>query len=278
MRYLSDTKSCNATNVIGGAPLPCPKLFTIATGLIFFHIILFVCLPGGIAASIQTQIVEEALGNQFCKANLSLILCGCDSSTDAAGNQSGPNYKHFLDADLLKSVNYMEREKLKILNLSITADTDQTSRALALYHMGLLFHTAQEFYFRSNYLELKLAEFEKSRHVPTSEELYGLDLVDWNSLTTMLRGGGKSNLVVNQLEKGDPNSEESKRKIAGLTYFAVTRELSFRETERQWRQLSSLIRARLPKNGTQVLVALQNAGVPEQTIADLIREQESVHK
>jgi len=141
-----------------------------------------------------------------------------------------------------------------------------------------LFHTAQEFYARSNYIELKLAGIQKAKHVPSNEELYGLELVDWNELSTLLRAGGKSNLTVNQLDKMDSSVDESKKTIAGVTYLAIAKELSVRETERQWHQLSSLIRARMAKNGPQILVALQNAGVPDEVVADLKKEQESALK
>jgi hypothetical protein len=279
MRYLSDTKSSNATMIGRGSPeVRQRRALNFVAGFILFQLSFLIWLPGGLAASIQSQMIEEALGNQFCKTNLNLILWGSDSNVDAAGNETGPSYKHFLDSDLLKSVNYMEREKLKILNLCITADSDLSSRALALYHMGLLFHTAQEFYARSNYIELKLAAFEKAKHVPSKEELYGLELVDWNELGMLLRGGGKSNLAVNQLNKIDSTSDESKKTIAGLTYFAIVKELSVRETERQWHQLSSLIKARMAKNGPQILVALENAGVPDEIVADLRKEQESALK
>jgi len=277
MRYPSYTKSCNATSTACGNHICPAKILKIM--LVFLTVQLG--LAGGwaeaVSASVQTQVIEEALGGQFCQDNLKVIVWGCDSGSEDAAD-SGPSYKHFLDADLLKSINYMEREKLKILNLCITADSDQASRALALYHMGLLIHTAQEFYARSNYLELKLADYEKAKHVPTSEELYGLELVDWNALTTLLRNGSKSNLQITAVEKGNPDSAESQKKVAGVSYFAVARELSLRETERQWHQLSSLIKSRLTKNGTEVLVALQNAGVPEQAIADLKREQDGLLK
>jgi hypothetical protein len=280
MRYLSDTKSSNATMVVGHKSLATPhrRLLNFAFVFVLFQLAFLIWLPGGMAASIQSQIIEEALGNQFCKDNLNLILWGCDSGVDATGNESGPSYRHFLDPDLVKSVNYIEREKLKILNLCITADTDQSSRALALYHMGLLFHTVQEFYARSNYIELKLAGFEKAKHVPSKDELYGLELVDWSQLNMILHGGGKSNLTVSQLNKIDSNSDESKKTFAGVTYFAIAKELSVRETERQWHQLSSLIKARMAKNGPQILVALTNAGVPDEVIAEIKKEQESALK
>jgi hypothetical protein len=262
MRYLSDRA----------------RVFIFVAGFVICCISALRWLPGAIAASVQTQVIEEALGNKFCKANLSLIVLGCASEEDAAAQQRLPGYRHFLDPDILKSINYMEREKLRILNLCIAADTDQTSRALALYHMGLLFRTAQEFYVRSNYLELKLTELEKSRHNLTTDELYGLELVDWNELTNLLRNGGKSNLAVSQLDKIDPNSEESKRTIGGVTYFALANELAFRETERQWQQLATFIKVRLPKSGTQVLIALQNAGVPEEIAADIMKQEENAPK
>jgi hypothetical protein len=268
MRYLSDSDQCRDTTIRG---VNCVSRFWQA--LLFRFLAVLLVETASLAQSQQSKVIEDALGNQFCRVNLRVIEAGCDNEIASTDTRESPSYRHFSDVDLLKSINYMEREKLKILNLSVNADKDQSCRALALYHMGLLFHTVQQFYSRSNYLELKLTELGKSSHAPTSDELYGLDLVDWSSLTTLLRNGGKCDITLKQAGKTELKAVDSAQSIAGIPYVSIIQELSRRETERQWRTLSTLIKARLQNNGAAVLVSLQKAGVADEIAAQVLQQK-----
>jgi hypothetical protein len=223
---------------------------------------------GGEVAKVHEQITKDALSSSICEANLKVILLGCDSQDIASAGAD--RYRHFQDANLLKTLNFVEREKRKVLNFCATADSDEKSRACALYHFGQILHTLQDFYSRSNYLELKLNEIHRAHHDPTKEELYGLPLVDWSTLITKLRNGERTNITVEEADKSNPTDPESLRNINGISYFSLARELAVRETERQWRQLESLIKARLQNNATAVTISLKTAGCPQQVVSEIM--------
>src|SRR5271163_4704534 len=117
MRYLSDSDQYHGTTIRG---VNCVSRF--------WQALLFLCLAGPLlqtaspAQSQQSKVIEDALGNQFCRVNLRVIQAGCDNEVASTDKGESPNYRHFSDADMLKSINYMEREKLRILNLSVNAD------------------------------------------------------------------------------------------------------------------------------------------------------------
>jgi hypothetical protein len=242
--------------------------------LIAFVAALFLGLPLPIFAAGSTSAAEiqDALGNKFCPGNLRIITAGADSEPEP-GSGVADGYRHFQNEDVLKSLNFLEREKRKILNLCVNADTDQNSRVLALFHLGLLCHVSQDFYRSSNYVEIKAAELERIKKDLTSSDLYNLELVDWSGLIRLLRDGGHSSIHVKAFDKTDPNSEESLHKVAGVTYFDITRELCVRETERQWHQIESLIRSHFHTNSAAVLAALLNASVPDKLASEIINDK-----
>jgi hypothetical protein len=229
--------------------------------------------PQGVEGE-HEQIIKEALSGTVCEANLKVIVIGAQSQDQSTF--ATDKYRHFEEPNLLKSLNFIEREKRKVLNFCAAADTDEKSRACALYHFGQILHTLQDFYSKSNYLELKLSQLHHSTNSCTKEELYGLPLADWSSLIALLRNGEKSNIVVEGVDKSDPASPESMRSISGLTYFAIARELAVRETERQWRQLESLVKARLQNNATAVIVSLKSAGCPQQVVSEMLGKAEEL--
>jgi hypothetical protein len=221
--------------------------------------------------TVHEQVTTEALSRAVCQANLKVIALGSDGETASANTQVDDSYKHFKDKNLLKTLNYVEREKRKVLNFCATADVDQKNRVRALYHFGVILHTLQDFYSTSNYLELKLEEMKKAHHAPTSENLYNLPLIDWSTLLSLLRNGERTSIVVEGFDKSDADDPEAKLTVGGITYFALAKELAVRETERQWQQLESLIKAKLKGNGTAVTVSLKSAGCPEQLVSDVLK-------
>jgi hypothetical protein len=265
MRYARDMKSSSKLNAMG-----INGLFK----LIAFVTAVFLGLPVPIfaAGSTSASEIQDALGNKFCPGNLRIIVAGADSEPETEPTVSDA-YRHFGDEDILKSLNFLEREKRKILNLCANADTDQNSRVLALYHLGLLCHVAQDFYRKSNYVEIKSEELQRSKKDISSSDLYNLELIDWSELIRLLRDGGHSSIRVKAFDKSNPNSEASSHKVAGVTYFDVARELSVRETERQWHQIESLIRSHFHGNGPSVLAALLNASVPDSLASEIINDK-----
>jgi len=229
-------------------------------------------LPIFAEGSASASEIQDALGNKFCPGNLRIIVAGADSEPESEPTVKDA-YRHFRDEDILKSLNFLEREKRKILNLCANADTDQNSRVLALYHLGLLCHVAQDFYRYSNYVEIKTEEAKRSKEALSSSDLYNLELIDWSGLIRLLKEGGHSSIHVKDFDKTDPHSQESLRKVSNVTYFDVARELSVRETERQWHQIETLVKSHFQANGNAVLAALLNASVPDKLASEIINDK-----
>lgn len=225
---------------------------------------------------VHDQIIKEALAGTICEPNLQVIALGAASEGASAGSPLSDDYRHFRDKSLLKTLNYIEREKRKVLNFCTTADVDQKSRIRALYHFGLILHTLQDFYSSSNYIELKLEQLRKQRRNLASEDLFNMPLVDWNSMLSLLRNGEKTNIVVEGFDKADPTSPEAKLTAGGVTYFALAKELAVRETERQWHQLASLIKASVQGNAVAVTISLEKAGCPEQVVSDVLKDGDNL--
>jgi hypothetical protein len=223
------------------------------------------------STELSEQVVREALGNQFCEANLNVLAAGSALQPTNPKEAADDSFKCFRDPDLLKSLNYMERERRTIVKLCATADVDASARALALYHLGSLFRHAQDFYRGSNYVDLQVGELTGGGKEVTADMLYGMELVDWTSLLGILRNGERTKLKVEDASKGEPNSAEAKRLIGGVTYFSITRELSVRETQRQWKLLESLVRSQFKANAGTLLSSLQQAGVPKDVFDDVMK-------
>ena len=229
-----------------------------------------------LAPSHHEEVTEQALKPTICPSNLKVIVLGAAGGANSGDLPGDDSYRHFKDKNLLKTLNYVEREKRKVLNFCATADVDQKSRVRALYHFGLILHTLQDFYSNSNYLELKLDEMRKEHQALTSDSLYNVPLIDWSSFLSLLRNGNKTNIVVEGFDKADVGDPEARLTVAGITYFALAKELAVRETERQWLQLQSLIKAKLQGTGSAVTVSLKSAGCPEQIVSDVLNSGENL--
>ncbi|PWT94725.1 MAG: hypothetical protein C5B53_12510 [Candidatus Melainabacteria bacterium] len=229
-----------------------------------------------LAPAHHEEVTETALKATICPANLKVVVLGAAGEANRGDLQGDDSYRHFKDKNLLKTLNYVEREKRKVLNFCATADVDQKSRVRALYHFGLILHTLQDFYSNSNYLELKLDELRKEHHALNSDSLYSIPLIDWNRFLSLLRNGNKTSIVVEGFDKADAGDPEARMTAGGITYLALAKELAVRETERQWLQLESLIKAKLQGSGAAVSVSLRNAGCPEQVVSDVLKGGENL--
>jgi hypothetical protein len=222
------------------------------------------------------EVTGQALKSTICPSNLKVVALGSAGEVDHDNIEGDDSYRHFKDKNLLKTLNYVEREKRKVLNFCTTADVDQKSRVRALYHFGLILHTLQDFYSNSNYLELKLDEMRKEHRALTSDSLYNMPLIDWRSFLSLLRNGNKTNIVVEGFDKADAGDPEARMTVSGITYFDLAKELATRETERQWLQLESLIKAKLQGTASAVTVSLKNAGCPDQIVSDVLKSGENL--
>lgn len=199
------------------------------------------------AGNIHEQVTREALKGTICDANLNIVVKG-SSAADVAGAEGAKDpRRHFKTGELIKCLNLVDREKRKLINYAQNADTDEKSRARALFLLGQAMHTLQDFYSRSNYIELKEQKFK--------DDPYNMTLADWTELldTESKIGTG---LKFEGFDKSMPTSDEGKKTLGGATYHKIARELALRETQRQWNLIETLIRNKAEKRGNDVITAI----------------------
>lgn len=212
--------------------------------------------------NIHEQIMKEALGNQFSATNLEIMIKASESQ-DAANSEGAKEPRRHFDAKTLQSsLAYIDREKKKILNYAQDADSSPDSRARVLHHMGLMMHTVQDFYSRSNYIELRFRQLKQSGKLANP---YDMDLVDWSKLPEGYDGGGET-LGLAEVKKETP--EDGKQQLGSSTHHKVARELAIRETQRQWTSLESLLRNRYQGRATMIITALKEASCPSKVVPE----------
>lgn len=199
------------------------------------------------AGNLHEQITQEALSGTICDANLKLIQKGAIAADKQGTEKANDPRIHFKTGDVTKSLGYVDREKRKILNYAMNADTDDKTRARALFHFGQFLHTLQDFYSRSNYIELKEGQYK--------DRPYEIDLPDWTDLLAQETNSG-TRLRFEGFDKSTPDSEEGKKSVAGTTYFRIARTLAERETQRQWNLMEALIRNKAGARANDVITAL----------------------
>lgn len=202
------------------------------------------------SGNIHEQITQEALTGTICDANLKLIIKG-SSAADAAGAEGAKDARrHFKTGDVGKCMALVDREKRKMINYAQNADTDEKSRAKVLFLFGQVLHTLQDFYSRSNYIELRENQFKN--------DLFSMDLADWTDLQDQESKVG-TRLKFEGFDKSTPTQDEGKKSVHGTTYFKVAREMAIRETQRQWNLMETLIRNKAEKRGNDVITAITQA-------------------
>ena len=216
------------------------------------------------AGNIHEQITQEALTGTICDANLKLILKG-SSAADVAGAEGAKDpRRHFKTGDLAKCLALVDREKRKMINYSHNADTDEKSRARVLYIFGQVLHTLQDFYSRSNYIELKENQFKN--------DLYSMDLADWTDLQEQESKIGTL-LKFEGVDKSTPTQDEGKKSVGSATYFKVARELAIRESQRQWNLMETLIRNKTEKRAADVISAITQAPCSVKVANEIVNDE-----
>jgi len=246
------------------------------------------CIPGysfstfeNSGGNVHEQITREALAGTISDANLSFIVKSCNSQ-DAPGSDSlSDPRRHFQDGNFSGALGYIDREKKQALNYAADADADPQNRAQSLRHFGLMLHTVQDFYSRTNYLELQLENASKR------QDPYSIEVVDWakvpdgylgktsgaaltsvackaSSATTTSDQGTKSKEPAGSkgqadLSKDNGSTAEGKKAVGSSTYFKVARDLAVRETQRQWNLFETLIRGRFHARADAIIAALKQA-------------------
>lgn len=216
--------------------------------------------PSGL--SLHGAITHDALGGLLGVANLKEVIDANDSQDAPAGDGAQEKRRHFDGANMTAAVGYINREKTRAIELAGEADSDSQSRSDALRHFGLMLHSVQDFYLRSNYVELQL-EDEHNRESP-----YDIALVDWSRLPDGYCGSSSRQKLAaarqgdasDMLNKELSESSAAKKSISGkATQLTIARELAVRETQRQWNLFETLIRGRCGNRAAAVLAALKQA-------------------
>lgn len=210
--------------------------------------------------NIHEEITREALGNIVGEANLKIIIYA-DSVQDQPGTEGAAELRrHFGDERFASSLAYIDRQKKRALNYASESDTDPEQRGRALVHLGEMLHCVQDFYSRTNYLELMLAN--KS----FTSDPYNIPLVDWSKvpdgypglINFNARAGNVNDTAA--IVKDTQQSEEGKKLVfAKITYFKAARELAVRETLRQWNSFETMIHNRCGARAAAIIAALKQA-------------------
>lgn len=210
--------------------------------------------------NIHEQITREALKGIVSEANLKVIL-NANSAQDATGSEGLAELRrHFGDEKFASSLGYIDREKKRALNYASESDTDPEQRGRALVHIGEMLHSVQDFYSRTNYLELMLT------NPNYKNDPYSIPLVDWQKVPDGYPGLINFNTKAGNINdtakvvKDSANLEESKKVTEGkITYFNVAKDLAVRETQRQWNSFETMVRNRCGERAAAVIAALKAA-------------------
>lgn len=232
---------------------------------------------GSSNGSVHAEITRDALNGVLSPDNLKAVIDANDSLDAPNGDGASEKRRHFDVTAMTAAVQYINREKNKALTFASEADTEPESRADALRHFGLMLHTVQDFYLRSNYLEMQL---EKPESVA---DPYNIGLVDWTKVPeSLLSASGNKLTAANKADPVDPLNKDaattpggSKMVSGGITRYAVAKDLATRETQRQWNLFETLIRNRCGNRGPAVLAALRQASTPTPAQAAAAKERET---
>ncbi len=218
--------------------------------------------------SVHGAILREALRGTVSNTNIEFMIAACNSQDLPDSDWLKESRRHFDDGNFAGALAYIDREKRRALNYAGDADTDPDNRARCLRHFALVLHTVQDFYSRSNYVEL-LLEDPRNQVNP-----YNVALVDWvkvpegyigsrsgSCLQSGMRSGATiaNNVSYAELNKDNVDSPEGKRLAGGVAYFKVARDLALRETVRQWNLFEALIRSRYLRRSEAIIAALKAA-------------------
>lgn len=206
--------------------------------------------------SLHGKIVADALSSTLNAANLDLVIrCLEEQARDKNEGES----KLFAGPSLKSAVNFIDREQKKVLNYAGDADVSPAGRYRCLKHFGALLFAAQDFYSRSNYVELQ-AERMTEKFGKGGFDPYNIELADWNTLNNAFKQNGS--IVYTSASQPKETAEQGKASLAASTYYKVARELAVRETSRQWELLETLIKHRYHERAITILAALKQASCP----------------
>jgi hypothetical protein len=206
--------------------------------------------------SIYRSVVDDSLGGTICDTNRKIIADAC------AQNDAVLDYKNLPaatdgEANLVtaKIFSYVERETRKIINFAGNADTSAEDRANALHHLGLLLRPMQDFYFRSNYLELKVEQGDPLRRPAP----YDIEVLRLSQVGRDAQSISRNGFEYGDIDKTQPNATQSKKIYEKATYHTIVKELAVKETQRQWNTIEQLIKVKFPQKSSQIITALKQS-------------------
>lgn len=208
------------------------------------------------SGNIHAKITRDALKGVFSEPNLKVII-DANSAQDQPGSEALQEARrHFGDPRFTSSLGYIDREKKRALNYAAEADVEPESRGQALRHIGEMLHVVQDFYSRTNYLELMLED-------PVYKaDPYNIPLVDWQKVPDGYAGlecaACGPGLRVS-VDKDHPNTIQGQKTLGDTTYFRVVFDLASRETQRQWNLFETMLRRRCGPRAPAVIAALKQA-------------------
>lgn len=185
-----------------------------------------------------SSILREALSQQFDRGNLDLVSKYIETQDAVPAKQvKGSAYALYLAQSI-------DRNQKKFVNLAQAADTNPRDRFYALKTFASLLHTVQDFYSKTDYIS-ETIKAKSSKRGAHAVDPYQLDFADWEKI--------KNKSL--QYESAD---------IATIVPDGakIARELSLRETQRQWEILEALIKQKYPDRSSNILTALKSASTP----------------
>lgn len=228
-------------------------------------------------ANVHGEMTREALAGILAPSNLQAVT-DANQSQDALNSEAAAEKRRHCDGSNLRaSVQYINRETSRALNSAVESDSELQSRSDALRHLGLMIHCAQDFYLRSNYVELNL-EAEEHKTDP-----YNIPLVDWAKVPEGISGAtsgtkltaAKDADLQDVLRKDSATTNGGKIVVSpNVTYYSIARELAVRETQRQWSLFETILRSRCGDRAPAVIAALRKAAPPTAAQTALAKEKE----
>lgn len=211
-------------------------MLTMAAALIF--------CSGPLNAAEPAKIVNDGLSHTLSSGNLKVVSA---------------SFLEAEDADLLfkpnaikRGLSYIDREQKKAINAAQDADVSPDSRFRTLKHFGAMLRAVNDFYSRTNYIEIQAARLN-AKFGSRGYDPYSMELADWGRLSNNLENEPK-------LEAIKSGSESSP--VGNSTHEKVAYELAVRETARQWDILETLIKGRYQGRALTILTALKEASCP----------------
>lgn len=212
--------------------------------------------PSVAEPGIYSSIADEGLSATVCGGNMSIIKAACDK---AHSDPDGKDYSDDTDGGVGKIFKLIDRQTTKILNLAPSVDTNPEDRARALYLLGLILRALDEFYLKSNYVELKI---EAANGSSKAFDPYNVEPINWTKVGKDARSIEIAGFKFGDFDKSTAKTVEGAKKFDTATYFSIARELSVKESMREWNTLERLIRVKYPAKAAEIMVALKTASCP----------------